>query len=176
MVDTKNWTWVLSERCPECGFEAGALARDLIGPRAREVAQAFAGFLTDDDVRVRPAPEVWSTLEYGCHIRDVYRVMDGRLALMLDHDGAAFENWDQDATAVEDGYDTQDPAVVAGEVLVAGAAVADAFDRVTGEQWDRRGIRSNGSEFTVETLGQYLVHDLVHHVWDVEQARAAGYS
>ena len=176
MVDTKNWTWVLVERCPECGFEAGALPREQIASRSREVAEAFAAYLGDDGVRDRPSPEVWSTLEYGCHIRDVFRVMDGRLALMLDHDGAEFENWDQDATAVEDRYDTQDPAVVAGEVLAAGSAVADAFDAVTDGQWDRRGLRSNGSAFTVETLGQYMVHDLVHHVWDIEQARAGGYS
>jgi hypothetical protein len=176
MVDTKNWTWVLTERCPECGFEAGELPREQIGPRSREVAEAFAGFLGDAGARDRPAPEVWSTLEYGCHIRDVFRTMDGRLALMLDHDGAEFENWDQDATAVEDRYHAQDPAVVAQEVLAAGAAVADAFDRVKDVQWDHCGVRSNGSTFTVETLGQYLVHDLVHHVWDVERARAGAYS
>jgi hypothetical protein len=23
--DTKDWTWVLERRCPECGFEAGAV-------------------------------------------------------------------------------------------------------------------------------------------------------
>lgn len=173
MADTKNWTWVLERRCPECGFEAGALARDQIGARCRTVAEAFAGYLGDDDVRERPAPDVWSTLEYGCHVRDVFRVMDGRLALMLDHDGAEFENWDQDATAIDDRYDAQDPAAVADEVLAGATAVADAFDTVTEDQWSNRGLRSNGSEFTVETLGRYLVHDLVHHVWDVEQARAA---
>ncbi len=26
--------------------------------------------------------------------------------------------------------------------------------------------------FTVETFGRYLVHDPVHHVWDVEQGYA----
>jgi len=173
MVDTKNWTWVLDERCPECGFDAGALPRDQIGPRSRAVADAFVAFLGADDVRERPDPATWSTLEYGCHIRDVFRTMDGRLALMLAQDGAEFENWDQDATAVEDRYDTQDPATVAGEVLAAGGAVADAFDAVAADQWDRRGLRSNGSAFTVETLGQYMVHDLVHHVWDIEEARSA---
>jgi hypothetical protein len=29
------------------------------------------------------------------------------------------------------------------------------------------GLRSDGSEFTVLTLGQYALHDLVHHLWDV---------
>jgi hypothetical protein len=34
-------------------------------------------------------------------------------------------------------------------------------------QWDRRGLRSNGSQFTVLTLGQYFLHDLAHHLVDV---------
>ncbi|HET6968280.1 MAG TPA: DinB family protein, partial [Ornithinibacter sp.] len=29
------------------------------------------------------------------------------------------------------------------------------------------GHRSDGSEFTVLTLGQYGLHDLAHHLWDV---------
>ena len=174
MVDTKDWTWVLRERCPACGFDAASLPRDEIGARARSVADTFAELLAGpvDEVRRRPDPDTWSTLEYGCHIRDVYRVMDGRLRLMLDHDGAEFENWDQDATATEDRYDQQDPAVVATEVTAACAEVAAGFDAVGDREWSNRGLRSNGSTFTVETLGQYMVHDLVHHVWDIDQSRS----
>lgn len=173
MADTKNWTWVLERRCPECGFDAGALARGDIGASSREVAETFVALLDDEDhdVRRRPDPDTWSTLEYACHIRDVFRVMDGRLGLMLADDGAAFENWDQDQTAIDERYDEQDPAVVAAEIDAACASVADRFDAVEEGQWSNRGLRSNGSTFTVETLGQYMVHDLVHHVWDVDQAR-----
>ena len=35
------------------------------------------------------------------------------------------------------------------------------------DQWQRTGRRSNGSAFTVETLGRYHLHDVVHHLWDV---------
>ena len=172
MVDDKDWTWVLGQVCPECGFAAGELPRDAIGSTSRSVADSFVGFLGDDGVHVRPDDGTWSTLEYGCHIRDVFRVMDQRLQLMLDHDGAEFENWDQDATAETDQYDRQDPAVVADELAAAGATVADRFDAVGDDEWSNSGVRSNGSTFTVETLGQYMAHDLVHHVWDIEQARS----
>jgi hypothetical protein len=174
MADTKDWTWVLEQDCPECGFAAGRLPREAIGSSSRAVADSFAGFLADADVRVRPADGSWSTLEYACHIRDVYRVMDGRLRLMLDHDGAEFENWDQDETAIVERYEEQDPWVVAEEIAAACEAVASGFDAVDDDQWANRGLRSNGSTFTVETLGQYMVHDLVHHVWDIEQNRSTG--
>ncbi|MHB8274233.1 MAG: hypothetical protein ACYDC9_05635 [Dermatophilaceae bacterium] len=31
----------------------------------------------------------------------------------------------------------------------------------------RTGRRSNGSVFTIETLGQYILHDVAHHLHDV---------
>jgi hypothetical protein len=38
---------------------------------------------------------------------------------------------------------------------------------VTPDQFERPGRRSNGSVFTVRTLGQYFAHDLAHHLHDV---------
>ena len=66
--------------------------------------------------RGQPAPVAghWSALEYGCHVRDVFRRFDERLHLMLSETDPLFANWDQDATAVEDDYAGQDPVVVAG--------------------------------------------------------------
>jgi hypothetical protein len=90
---------------------------------------------------------------------------------MLDRDDPEFANWDQDETAVSERYAEQDPAVVTSELAVDAEALAARFDRVADDQWPRTGRRSNGSVFTVETLGQYLVHDLVHHVHDVSGPR-----
>jgi len=173
MVDTKDWTWVLDQRCPECGFAAGALDRSDIGSATRSVAERFVGLLAGDDrVRDRPGPEVWSTLEYGCHVRDVFAIMGVRLHLILDEHDPPFANWDQDATAVAERYNEQDPSVVSVDLLANGLALAEAFDAVGDDQWLRRGFRSDGSIFTVESLGRYMVHDPVHHVWDVEQGVA----
>ena len=101
MADTKNWTWVLERRCPDCGFDAGALDRADIGRghatggRTASTSCSWAGA----EVRRRPEPEVWSALEYGAHVRDVFSVMLGRLQLMLTEDDPTFANWNQDATA-----------------------------------------------------------------------------
>jgi len=100
-------------------------------------------------------------------VRDVFTVFHERLALMLEQDGPAFADWDQDAAAVAGRYAEQDPAVVAAELADAGAAVAVAFDAVPERDWERPGLRSNGSAFTVRTLGQYFAHDVLHHLHDV---------
>jgi hypothetical protein len=171
MADTKNWTWVLERPCPECGFDARTLDRVEIAGATRRVAERFAELLAGNDmaVRARPTPEIWSALEYGAHVRDVFVVMLGRLRLMLREDEPTFANWDQDATAVDEHYETLDPAVVAPDLVAAAHVVADAYAAVADDQWARRGLRSDGSAFTVESLGRYMVHDPVHHVWDVEQ-------
>ena len=165
--DTKDWTWVLGETCSECGFTATGVEPTEIGAVVRELAPRWVRALNRREVRDRPRPSTWSVLEYGAHVRDVFRVMGVRLASMLAWDDPLLANWDQDAAALADRYDLQDPAIVAGQLTKAAGALADAFDGVTPEQWDRPGRRSNGSFFTVRTLGQYMLHDVVHHLHDI---------
>ncbi len=165
--DTKNWTWVLERACPDCGFEAAAIDRDGIGRMVRENAAAWQGVLARSDASRRIRDDMWSPLEYGCHVRDVYRIFEFRLDLMLTEDDPEFANWDQDATAAEDAYATQDPARVAAEIDDAGSRLAARFDSIADDWWSRPARRSDGSAFTVDSLGRYAMHDLVHHMWDL---------
>ena len=165
--DEKDWTWVLQQACPDCGFDAGTVAGRQVAALLRANAARWPAVFERADVSVRPQPRVWSPLEYACHVRDVCRVFESRVNLMLSQVDPSFENWDQDATAIADAYGTQDPAVVSDELAVAAESVAAAFDGVGDGDWQRTGRRSNGSVFTVETLGQYCLHDLTHHLVDV---------
>jgi DinB superfamily len=167
--DTKDWTWVLERRCPECGFDAQAFPREALGQMIRDNAARWIRPLRHAQVRTRPSDDVWSALEYGCHVRDVLRLYDSRLQMMLEHDDPTYPNWDQDATAIEQRYEEQDPSDVLKELHQAATALAKRFDDLTNEQWNRRGTRSDGARFTVESFGRYLMHDLVHHVEDVEK-------
>ena len=72
-----------------------------------------------------------------------------------------------DLILVADAYGAQDPAVVGVELSAAAEAAAAAFAAVGAGDWQRTGRRSNGSVFTIETLGQYFLHDLTHHLHDV---------
>jgi hypothetical protein len=173
--DTKDWTWVLREPCPECGFVAAHLDRAELGRLVRDDARGWAAVLRQEDARHRPDPATWSPLEYGCHVRDVHRVFGGRLALMLEQDEPTFADWDQDATAVGERYELQDPEVVVAELVTAAEAVAAQYDALVGapeETWRRRGLRDNGSEFTVDSIARYHLHDVLHHGHDVRRAAA----
>ncbi len=165
--DTKDWTWVLERPCAECGFDAAVVEPADLADAVRANAAAWTQVLRRADVRRRPAAGVWSPLEYGCHVRDVHRTMHGRVVLMLGQEAPTFANWDQDAAAVAGRYGEQDPAAVADELAAAAATSADVYEQVSGTAWDRPGLRSNGSRFTVATLGRYHLHDVVHHLQDV---------
>jgi hypothetical protein len=166
--DTKDWTWVLDRPCPECGFVAADVDPLQVPALVRSLTPRWREALGRPDARQRPAADRWSALEYGAHVRDVNRVFLGRLRAMVDVDDPLFENWDQDAAAVADRYREQDPAVVADELDTAAADFAHALQHVAPEQLGRPGRRSNGSVFTVRTLVQYYLHDVVHHLHDVD--------
>jgi hypothetical protein len=168
--DTKDWTWVLSRRCPECGFDAASFAREELPELTRANAAAWTRVLAAPGVRQRPAPEVWSPLEYACHVRDVLLRFTERVELMLSHDGPQFPNWDQDATAVQDRYAEQEPGLVTVDLGIAAVTLAAVFEAVSEDGWERTGSRSDGAVFTVESLGRYFLHDVVHHVHDVTGA------
>jgi hypothetical protein len=165
--DTKDWTWVLERPCAECGFSAASLGYDEIPARVLQNAAAWPAVLARQDVAVRHDEDTWSALEYAAHVRDVFRIFDTRLRLMLTEDDPLFANWDQDATAVTERYGEQDPATVAAELTDAGASVAAAFAAVPPVYRGRTGRRSDGARFTVSTLAQYFLHDPEHHLHDV---------
>lgn len=172
--DTKDWTWVLRERCPECGFDPSLVERDDLGSRIRHAAAAMHARLHGEAVRERPDDATWSPLKYAAHVREVCAVMRARLHQMLTEHDPEFANWDQDRAAIDGDYASQDPEHVAAQLDLAAAELANAADAVPTDAWERPGRRSNGSVFTVESLLVYALHDLEHHVWDVRPASSAG--
>jgi hypothetical protein len=166
--DDRNWTFVLDEVCEQCSFDTQSFPRDQIGTLLRTHAAQWPALLSNPKATTRPNDHTWSALEYGCHVRDVYRLYEYRLRLMLTDDGPHFANWDQDETAITDRYDRQDPALVSDELVAAAEPLAALFDTVRGDQWQRTGFRSDGVAFTIESFGRYFLHDPAHHIHDVE--------
>ncbi len=165
--DTKDWTWVVERRCPQCGYDPAAVDIADLPDLLLCNAARWLRVLRRPDVEVRPDEVTWSALEYAAHVRDVHRVMRDRLSLMLTRDEPALPSWDQDEAAVADRYSQQDPAVVAEQLVAAAGQAAAGYSRVRPEQLGRGGVRSDGAGFTVRTLGLYHAHEPVHHLWDV---------
>jgi DinB superfamily len=173
--DDKDWTWVLERPCPECGFDASAVPPESVAPLLRANAVAWERVLRQpsEELRRRPAEDRWAPIEYACHVRDVCTLYHQRLDLMLREDDPLYPNWDQDVTAVEERYLEQDPRAVSAQLRDAAAVLAHAFEGVRGEQWLRIGRRSDGARFSVAGFSRYLLHDPVHHLFDVTGRRGS---
>jgi hypothetical protein len=166
--DDKDWTWVLDRRCSDCGFDPSGIPASDVPELIRENSARWRQLTASGAIRPgRPDERTWSPLEYACHVRDVYQRYLDRVALMLTEHHPLFPNWDQDATAVDDAYESQEPSRVAEQLSDAAEALASRLSHLAPEQWSRPGRRSDGASFTVDTISRYMIHDPIHHIWDV---------
>lgn len=170
--DDKDWTWVVGRACPECGADVSSIPAESVAQEIRDNADAWEEILRHDpgELRRRPRPDRWSALEYAAHVRDVYVLYRERLRLMMECDDPLYPNWDQDAASKS--YRAEDPGHVATGLSAAAEALAADFEGLSGDDWQRPGRRSDGACFTIEAFARYLLHDPVHHLWDVTAHRS----
>jgi hypothetical protein len=165
--DDKDWTWVLNRVCPECGFDAASIPAREVGARLRAELPIWRGALARQDAAQRPDDSTWSPTEYACHVRDVAVLYTHRLDRMLTEDDPSYANWSSDDAAVAGAYADADPSVVVDELARDVEILAGAFDAVPDDAWERTGRRSDGANFTIDSFSRYLLHDVVHHGWDI---------
>jgi len=115
--------------CEECGFEYDSVPTHDIGAALRSKAQALLEALGAGDVRSRPEPDVWSALEYACHVRDVMQIQIGRVARGLSEDTPSFAPMQRDERPARLRYNEQDPRVVREQVLGDPNVVVDEIFR-----------------------------------------------
>jgi hypothetical protein len=158
------------DHCDECGFSyATVSAADLPGRLAAAGPRFTAALAAIRDPRRRPAPSVWSPLEYTCHVRDVLRVQGERLALALRTDNPAFGPMGRDERAIVDAYNAQDPRLALTELSAAADDLARDFGGVRPSQWSRTGIYPwpAAESRTILWLGRHTVHEVEHHLMDL---------
>jgi hypothetical protein len=160
------------ERCSACGFDGSAyddasLLDVIVGLGSRWRALLIEA---GPELRVRPAPETWSAIEYAAHSRDItaLHVFGVEQALSEDEprfpaieadsliEGSATTYRDEDRDAVVEQLDR--------EARRLGAGAADAGSA----NWSR-GITIGDERSTVRRLLEQALHDSLHHLDDVER-------
>jgi hypothetical protein len=158
------------DHCEECGFTYDTVAAQDVPRRLDAAGPRFAAALAAvRDPRRRPAPSVWSPLEYTCHVRDVLRVQGERLALALSCDDPEFTAMGREERVVLDAYNAQDPPVVLTQLAAAARDLAGAFAALTPSQWHRTGVYNwpTVESRTVLWLGRHTLHEVEHHLLDL---------
>jgi S-DNA-T family DNA segregation ATPase FtsK/SpoIIIE len=160
--------------CESCGYAYDALSRPDLPGAVRTHAAAIADRLRTAEVallRRRPSPEVWSALEYSCHVRDVVHVQIERLGRALTEDEPDFVPMNREERVLLERYNEQSPEAVAAELEINANSYAAACERLTAEQWLRGGVY-HWPVTTVRSMdwvARNTIHELIHHTEDIDR-------
>lgn len=124
--------------------------------------------LHSEALRQRPEPEVWSILEYACHVRDVYDVYTYRMKHAIIEENPVLEPMYNDRRAALDRYNDQDPCEVLDALARQAGQFAAQAALLTPDQHSRTVTRSTGEERTVLWLLRQAAHESIHHHYDIE--------
>jgi hypothetical protein len=163
--------------CAECGYVYETVSPSDAAVAMRSFARRYRAPLTrglpdedlDDIVRRRPAPDVWSALEYACHVRDVFLVQRERLVRTLVENAPVLEPMGREERVVDDRYNEQDREVVADQLAANAEAMAKTIEGVNADQWTRVAIYPypQPTERTAVWLVRHTVHEGTHHLLDI---------
>ncbi|MEV5648196.1 DinB family protein [Nocardia sp. NPDC052254] len=157
--------------CAECGFDYRTEEAHRAAAAIRAGVTEMAATLDDcPDARRRRTPELWSPLEYGCHVRDVLLVQRERVLLARRSDTPALVTMGRDERGEHDGYADQDPAEVAGELIAAARLLANVLDRL-GDDWHRSVLYNypDTTERDLRWVAVHTVHEVRHHLLDIRR-------
>jgi DinB superfamily len=156
-----------------CGFVWDEVPDGDVGPRLRAGIEMLARLLrnTPDVATTRPTPDRWSMLEYGAHVRDVLLVLRDRFVVGVVMDNPGFTPMYRDERVDLGLYAGEEPGAVATELEVAGALLTRMVEALSPEQLDRTCQYGypGPSTRTLRWMAAQAVHEIEHHLADVEQ-------
>ncbi len=133
-------------------------------------AAEYAALLATD-LPGRQAPDVWSPLEYACHVRDVLIVQRERVLAARASDVPVAHPMGRDTRVEHDGYASQRPADVARQLQDAALLFAGVLDRLSPTDWERTLIYSypERQERSLRWVAVHTLHELRHHLMDIRR-------
>lgn len=159
------------ERCEAgCEFVWDAIdpseIAERVQARASDMARIIEGGRLVDE---RPAPDVWSALEYAGHVRDVLLNLRDRLVVGVNEDNPLCKGL-FGTPRIELGlYAGDPPALVARELMTAASLFARTWDRIP------TGLRARTMVYayprladrTLTWVAAQALHEVEHHLKDV---------
>ncbi len=134
--------------------------------------QAVAG-MTREQLKARPIPGKWSTLEVICHLADFDPILADRMKRVLAEDRPQLLSADENRFAAALAYQERD----AQEELAIIAQTRAQMARILRQQKDnvleRVGVHSERGELTLERLLTITTNHIPHHVKFIKEKRQA---
>lgn len=168
----------MAEHCGECGFTydpAMAVAvAELIGDQVGEAVAILRD--PDVDLRSRRQPNVWSPLEYGCHLRDMLLVQRERVLAARRVDGPDCAPMGRNERVEHDGYVDQEPENVARQLSDAAQLFSNVLTHLRADDWDRTVVYHypETQERSLRWVAVHTLHEARHHFLDISRQVRSG--
>jgi uncharacterized damage-inducible protein DinB len=129
--------------------------------------------MSPEQLKARPVPGKWSTLEVVCHLSDFEPIMADRIKRVLSHDNPSLLGADENRFAATLAYHERDLE----EELAIVAATRSQLVRILRAQsaaaFQRSGTHSERGPRTVEQLLTGATNHINHHVGFIAEKRRA---
>jgi hypothetical protein len=159
------------DACNECGFLYSSVPPDSVAEQLRSFPARFAVALNDsnDHLYERPRPEIWSAIEYTCHVRDPFLSQRERLYLTLVVDVPGFAPMYRDQRVEFAHYNDEPVEQLLDELYFAAGLIGNAFAGLQEDQLSRTCVYNYpvSRERSVLWPGRHTVHEGEHHLMDV---------
>ena len=125
---------------------------------------------------VRPSPDVWSPVEYGCHLRDVLLVQRERVIGTLaiaPGDAPVWFGMSRDERVGLEGYGDTAPDDVARQLVDAADLFANLLDRMGDDAWSRCVPYRFpvARDRSLRWVAVHTLHEVRHHLGDIRTPR-----
>jgi hypothetical protein len=159
------------EHCDQCGFDGSAYSDDDLLSALRELGPRWRALLAPAgaNLRTRPAPGVWSAIEYAAHSRDVTALHAFGVEQALTIDEPVLPGISDDLVdRAAENYATEDLDTVVEALDTHARRLATLAADAGTDAWTR-GLTIGDDRTEVRRLLEHALHDSTHHLDDVEQ-------
>jgi hypothetical protein len=160
------------EACAACGFDGASYDDRALLAALRNLGTTWRTQMnaSGSALRVRPAPEVWSAIEYAAHSRDVTALHAFGVEQALITEEPNFPSIDGEdlIRSAAASYRDADPVQVVDGLEGEATRMVRLADEAGTQVWSR-GLTIGGSRMDVRRLLEHALHDSVHHLVDVKR-------
>ena len=159
------------DHCDACGFDGATYEDATLLASLRSLGSEWRVLLESagPELRLRPAPEVWSAIEYAEHTRDIVALHVYGVTEALTGNEPVLPPVEPGlADAAATAYGDADAGVVADEIEEQASLLATLSDDAGPAAWSQ-GITLGEERADVRRLLEHALHDALHHLDDVER-------
>lgn len=140
------------------------------GPKM--LREAIAG-MTPDQLKAKPIPGKWSTLEVICHLSDFEPVYVERMKRVIAMEKPTLLGADETLFASKLCYDQRDAKEELNLIEVTRNQMARILRSIPVEAWSREGIHNERGPLSLEKLVTSITNHIQHHLTFVAEKRKA---